>query len=98
MTDSSGRIHRLPARGRPPSPPPTGISSSAMETICRLANVNAESRKEVRINIMVPKWLHKIIAQLATEGETTTKGIILDMLERGGIPTSEASLLERYPR
>lgn len=98
MNESPARIHRLPARGRPPSPRPSGISSSDIENICNLAEIDAESRKEVRINIMVPEWLRVMITQLAAQGRTSTKGLILDMLERGGIPTTEASLRERYPR
>lgn len=98
MPDSPANVHRLPVRGWPPSPRPSGFSESDIEAFCRLAEINDESRKDVRINIMVPEWLRIMLTQLAAKNRTSTKGIILDMLERGGIPTTEASVRERCER
>lgn len=95
MDEKETNIRKLPVkkRGRPKSERPEAIDEAHVAYLCKRIDMDdPKQMKEVRINITAPEWLRSLLHQVAADGKSTTKGLILTALEKQGVPTTESAL------
>ncbi|MEL7130371.1 MAG: hypothetical protein AAGK23_12575 [Pseudomonadota bacterium] len=94
MTDQN--VHSFPvkrARGRPQSTRPGAIDPASISQFC--AGIDFEDQDQTaptRINLEVPFWLRKLLKRVANDSDSSVKELILDALEKRGLPTTEQSV------